>query len=137
MGFFNKKSLTEKVSEVAASLKRNKRKREEIEGEQDDLAFAPPKKQQRKSDDNDQSVLMRVLDFFTQFLPDFWRDTRRLKEETDKLHKLADRTMKVLEKFEKKAASTCENLLKERQIFDLFLENQRKEGLLVSRSGNK
>ena len=123
MGFFNKKSLTEKVSEVASSLKR---KREESEGEQDALAFAPPKKQQRKSDDNDQSVLMRVLDFFTQFLPDFRRDTRRLKEETDKLHKLADRTMKVLDKFENKAASNCENLLKERQTFDLFLENQRK-----------
>ena len=60
-----------------------------------------------------------------------------MKEETDKLHKLADRTMKVLEKFENKAASNCENLLKERQTFDLFLENQRKEGLLVSRSGNK
>ena len=137
MGFFNKKSLTEKVSEVASSLKRNKRKREEIEGEQDALAFASPRKQQRKSDDSDQSVLMRVLDFFTQFLPDFRRDTRRLKEETDKLHKLADRTMKVLDKFENKAASNCENLLKERQIFDLFLENQRKEGLFVSRSGNK
>ena len=80
---------------------------------------------------------MRVLDFFTQFLPDFRRDTRRLKEETDKLHKLADRTMKVLDKFENKAASNCENLLKERQIFDLFLENQRKDSLLVSRSGNK
>ena len=137
MGFFNKKSLTEKVSEVASSLKRNKRKREEIEGEQDALAFAPPEKQQRKADDNNQSLLMRVLDFFTQFLTDFRRDTRRLKEETDKLHKLADRTMKVLDKYENKAASNCENLLKERQIFDLFLENQRKEGLLVSRSGNK
>ena len=72
-----------------------------------------------------------------QFLSDFRRDTRRLKEETDKLHKLADRTMKVLDKIENKAASNCENFLKERQTFDLFLENLRKEGLFVSRSGNK
>ena len=83
------------------------------------------------------SVLKRVLDFFIQLIPDFRRNTQRLKEESGKLHKLADRTMKVMEKFGNKAASTYQNLLKERQIFDLFLENQGKEGLLVSRSGNK
>ena len=60
-----------------------------------------------------------------------------MKEETDKLHKLANRTVKLLEKFENKAASNSENMLKERQSFDNFLESRGKEGLLVSRSENK
>ena len=60
-----------------------------------------------------------------------------MKEETEKLHKLANRTVKLMEKFENKAASNCENMLKERQSFDNFLEIRGKEGLLVSRSENK
>ena len=137
MGFFKKKSLTEHVSEVSASILGNKRKREEIEREQNALDFAPPMKRQRPSDNNDRSLLKQVLDFFAQFIPDFRRDARRFKEETDKLHKLANRTVKLLEKFENKAASNCENMLKERQSFDNFLESRGKEGLLVSRSENK
>ena len=80
------------------------------------------------------SLVSKVLGFFSKFIPDLTKGSNTLKAETERLKDLNDKTEKVLQKMSAKIESNAETELRKRETFDEFVEKRREEGLRYYRS---